>query len=198
MMASTRRLQQLISYDGSDEDDCPEDYLQDPSLWTDTLPQPFRMLDRLLHELLHRSWELIEWRELERQREAAKVKIPEIVEWSRVSEADELVISKEDLCSVQCGRDGYVVVRGSSGFGVLRAARQGEEESWEIVDQSGDLEMDVSKLDVVCSRGAHFCAAVCNRGELLMWKQVVMFLSFNVHVHATFQKSRYLPSLRIN
>ncbi len=105
---------------------------------------------------------MIEWRELERQREAAKVRIPEIVEWNRIAEVDELA-SGGDLCSVQCGREGYVFVRSSSGFSVLR---EGDGESWETLAQSGDLEMDVHKLDVVCSRGVHFCAAVCNRGEL--------------------------------
>ena len=167
-MASSRRLQQLRSYDGSDEDDCPGDYLQDPALWSDQLPQPFRMLDRLLHELLHRAWEMIEWREMERQREAAKVRIPEVEKWSRISGEDELAREGEGgLCSVQCGREGYVFVRGSSGFSVVRAPMEREDERWEIVAQSGDLEMDVRELDIVCSRGTHFCAAVCSRGKFM-------------------------------
>ncbi len=167
-MASSRRLQQLRSYDGSDEDDCPGDYLQDPSLWSDQLPQPYRMLDRLLHELLLGAWEMIEWRETERRREAAKVRIPEIEECSRVALGDELAYGGGGVCSVRCGREGCVFVRGSDGFSVIRApsaVEAGEEGNWAIVAQSGDLEMDVRGLDVVFSRGTHFCAAVCSRGE---------------------------------
>ena len=165
-MASSRRLQQLKSCDRSDdEDDCPGDYLQDPALWIDELPQPFRMLDRLLNEILHRSWEMIECREVERQREAAKVRIPEITEWSRVSEQlDDQDREGEGVCSVRCGSEGHVFMRGSNGFTVLRALKEGN--SWERVAQSGDLEMDVSNLDVVSNKGVQFCAAICSRGEL--------------------------------
>lgn len=163
-MASSRRLQQLRSYDRSDEDECPGDYLQDPSLWSDQLPQPFRMLDRLLSELLHRAWDEIEWREAERQREAAKVRIPEIDEWSRIPGEDEMA---RDVCSVQCGAEGYVFTSGSTGLSVLRAPpAEAEQQKWETVAQSGDIETDIRELDVVCSRGTHFCAAVCNKGEL--------------------------------
>lgn len=167
-MTSSRRLQQLRSYDGSDEDDCPGDYLQDPALWSDQLPQPYRMLDRLLHELLLCAWEMIEWRETERRREAAKVRIPEIEEWSSVAVGDEL--ARGGVFSVQCGKEGCVFVQGSHGFSIVRAAAavEGEGEKWEVVAQSGDLEMDVRELDVVCSRGTHFCAAVCSRGEVFM------------------------------
>lgn len=168
----------MRSYDGSDEDDCPGDYLQDPSLWSDQLPQPFRMLDRLLHELLHMTWEVIERRETERQREAAKVRIPEIEEWSRVAVEGELAGGREgDPCSVQCGREGYVFVQGSRGFSVLRAPPvEGEGgNNWEIVAQSGELETEMRELNVVCIRDTHFCAAVCARGESTVINNVMCF-----------------------
>lgn len=50
-----------------DGDCCSGDYLQDPELWRDRLPQPFRMIDRLLEELLSRTWEQIEFRRSERE-----------------------------------------------------------------------------------------------------------------------------------
>ena len=49
--------------------DSTGDYLQDPELWRDRLPQPFRMLDRLLQELLTRAWREIDSRRLERETE---------------------------------------------------------------------------------------------------------------------------------
>lgn len=55
------------------------DYLQDPELWVDRLPQPFRMIDGLLQELLSRAWDEIERRQLQRETERARVRIPPIV-----------------------------------------------------------------------------------------------------------------------
>lgn len=96
------------------------------------------------------------------------MRIPEIEEWSSVAVGDEL--ARGGIFSVQCGKEGCVFVQGSHGFSVVRAAAvvEGEGEKWEVVAQSGDLEMDVRELDVVCSRGTHFCAAVCSRGEVFM------------------------------
>ncbi len=62
--------------DGFEED--PSDYLRDPELWIDRLPQPFRTIDELLQELLASAWEAIEEREVARQLEQARVHIPEV------------------------------------------------------------------------------------------------------------------------
>lgn len=45
-------------YDGTSSGD----FLEDPEMWRDRLPQPFRMIDRLLDDLLSRTWEEIESR----------------------------------------------------------------------------------------------------------------------------------------
>ena len=56
-------------------DSCHDDYLQDPEMWEDSLPQPFRMIDELLEDLLLHTWD-----EAERRREImlAEALIPRI------------------------------------------------------------------------------------------------------------------------
>lgn len=56
--------------------DCEDDYLQDPELWKDTLPQPYQLVDEILQDVLFISWELIEARRLEREAEKSKPVIP--------------------------------------------------------------------------------------------------------------------------
>ena len=59
-------------------EDGSKDYLLDPELWLDKLPQPFQMIDRVLHEFLDEVWELIESRAVVRRQEEARVRIPEV------------------------------------------------------------------------------------------------------------------------
>ena len=185
-MTSKQRFQhrQLTSADFSDKDDA-EDYLQDPELWIDELPQPFRMLDNLLNEVLYRSWEVIESNELERRRKAAQVRIPEVSEWTAVSAIDEHTLGGVGV--VQCGRERYVFVGGSRGLLVLRAPEDCGD--LELVAQSRDAGTDVSSMDVVWSKGVNLIAAVCDSGEFFYawWVECV-------HSHGTFsqQKSRFL------
>ena len=53
------------------------DYLQDPALWEDRLPQPYRMIEHLLEDLLDAVWERIESLQACKEREAARVRVPE-------------------------------------------------------------------------------------------------------------------------
>lgn len=153
----------LTQLDSSDEEN-PGDYLQDPELWTDNLPQPFRMLDNLLRDMLFRSWEMIESREMEREREAARVKIPEVSEWTRVNTVDECGIGA--VHAMECGKEGYVFIGGSHGLCVLRTQEDGGE--MKLIAQSIVLETEsvITKLDVVWNNGVHFVAAMCNKGNL--------------------------------
>ena len=155
---TSKTLSQLDSSDFSDEEN-PGDYLQDPELWTDNLPQPFRMLDNLLRDVLFRSWEMIKSREMEREREAARVKIPEVSEWIRVNAVDECGIGA--VHAVECGKKGYVFIGGSHGVCVLRAQEEGGE--MELIAQS--VELVITKLDVVWNKGVHFVAAMCDKGK---------------------------------
>lgn len=160
---TSKMLSRLDSSDFSDEEN-PGDYLQDPGLWVDDLPQPFRMLDNLLKDVLYRSWEAIESREMEREREAARVKIPEISEWARVAALDECSLG--EVCAIQCSEEGYVFIGGGRGFVVVRA----REDDMELIAQSGELETDssVTSLDVVSNKRVQFVAVVYDKGESLL------------------------------
>ena len=57
-------------------DDCEDDYLQDPELWKDSLPQPYQLVDEILQEILFNSWQLIETRSAQREAEKSKPVIP--------------------------------------------------------------------------------------------------------------------------
>ena len=75
------RMKELWTESEGPEGDCfSGDFLQDPELWRDRLPQPFRMVDRLLEELLARTWEEIEFRRSERQSQPARISSPDPVQ----------------------------------------------------------------------------------------------------------------------
>ena len=57
-------------------DFCHDDYLQDPEMWADSLPQPFRMIDELLQDLLLHTWDETERRREMRLAEASIPRIP--------------------------------------------------------------------------------------------------------------------------
>ena len=65
----------FCSDDGQGEQS--KDYLQDPSLWWDPLPQPFRMIDGLLQEILQNAWEKIEERTKIRKENRKTIKLTE-------------------------------------------------------------------------------------------------------------------------
>ena len=52
------------------------DYLRDPEMWEDKLPQPYKTINRILRKVLEKTWLKIEEREIARTREEARVKIP--------------------------------------------------------------------------------------------------------------------------
>lgn len=54
----------------SSEDD---DYIDDPDQWRDLLPQPFRMVTKLLESAFEDVWEVIAGREGERLAESQRV-----------------------------------------------------------------------------------------------------------------------------
>ena len=72
-MSSTKRKE----VDPDPFSDDSKDYLLDPDLWLDKLPQPFQMIDEVLQEFLDQVWEKIESRDIVRKQEEACVKVPE-------------------------------------------------------------------------------------------------------------------------
>ena len=57
------------------DDEVPSDYLQDPELWRDPLPQPFRMIDEVLQNFLDDVWDEILRAERKRSEDALKPRI---------------------------------------------------------------------------------------------------------------------------
>ena len=182
---SKKRSQRLKPSDLSDEED-PRDYLQDPELLKDNLPQPFRMLDNLLRDLLYRSWEMIESREVERAREADQVKIPEVSKWKRVTTSDDRDLG--NVCLVECSEEGYVFAGGQHGFKVHRAA-EGDDGSGDLELVAGTREVDsqLIGLNVVWNNGVHFIAAICNKGECLSQQRLAKINHFFCY-HLDIQK----------
>ncbi|XP_076465084.1 WD repeat-containing protein 93-like isoform X2 [Babylonia areolata] len=58
----------------SDEED--DDYLQDPDQMRDSLPQPYRMIDKVLNKLLEDAWDIIEMKENKRLADERKIRPP--------------------------------------------------------------------------------------------------------------------------
>lgn len=54
-----------------------DDYITDPDQLKDPLPQPYRMIDKVLSQMVEGAWELIEQRENARLEESRKVKPPQ-------------------------------------------------------------------------------------------------------------------------
>ena len=111
-------METMDAMDAMDEDSNAGDYLQDPEMWGDRLPQPYRMIDRVLNELLDSVWENIEHRELCLQKERAKFKIPESNPGSIVCE-DVLTSVEGGVCK---GREVVFVGSGKTLFVVKSVA----------------------------------------------------------------------------
>ena len=148
-----------------DSDEMEEDlggFLHDPALWVDRLPQPFRAIDEILQGLFGGAWEAIEARSIQRERERARVKVPE-------ANDAHLVAAVEGVNSISSGRGGLVFVGGSSGLSVL-CAREGEKGAELLVQRAG---VDVMRLETVCSKDVHFIAVLLQNGTVLSVYDVV-------------------------
>lgn len=130
------------------------DYLQDPQLWLDRLPQPFRMIDDLLQELLERSWQAVEVRERQLEKERARGRIAEIV-------AEATVRGVQNVLAVSEGRDGRVVFVGG-GDGVRTAV---EEDSGPVCAAHSRTESAVISLAVEQIEDVHIVAACTESGK---------------------------------
>lgn len=97
--------------------ECEDDYLQDPELWKDVLPQPYQLVDEILQEMLFISWEVIEARRAQREAEKSKPVIP------RCNEAKVLkfITGATDVtpCSCLDKRCFLMFVTSSTGLSVI-------------------------------------------------------------------------------
>jgi len=111
------------------EEDDQDSYLLDPAMVVDELPQPYRMLDKLLGQFLDDVWELIVYRQRKREEAARIVNPPRIVASSTVDDFNK----KTAMCSSDDGR--YTFVAYQSGeliafdaFSIVRIADWSSEE----------------------------------------------------------------------
>lgn len=74
-------IRKNVSYTPPSLDKIPQeaedDFVNDPELLKDNLPQPYRMIDKTLHRLFDETWEVIAEREEQRLAEARKVRPPQ-------------------------------------------------------------------------------------------------------------------------
>lgn len=114
-----------------------KDFLQDPEMWVDKLPQPYRLVDSFLNRLLDVTWDKIEERELLRQRAAAQVQVP--------SGAGGVVLCEDVLMQVcggvECGEGTVTVVGNGTSVCALRCGWSGDD---------SDRSEDVMQI-VVCT-----------------------------------------------
>ncbi|GCB70057.1 hypothetical protein scyTo_0005601 [Scyliorhinus torazame] len=88
-------------------------YLKDPDLRLDNLPQPFRMIDKLIGCIIDGAWESIERREAEREAEKLKIKPP-----TRES-SEEIQLPRNLNCFANSVDGNYIFAGLSEGVGVL-------------------------------------------------------------------------------
>ena len=74
-------IRKNVSYTPPSLDKLPQeqedDFVNDPELIRDDLPQPYRMIDKTVRNLIDDTWEIIAQREEARLEEARKVRPPE-------------------------------------------------------------------------------------------------------------------------
>ncbi|XP_064390238.1 WD repeat-containing protein 93-like [Halichondria panicea] len=99
------------------------DYLLDPELWLDKLPQPYRLVDDVLQGFLDEVWAAIERREVCKRGEEGRVKIPEL-------SGSRLLPGSQGTTIVSSDGGGHVILGSPHGLTVCEL--QGGDE-WESV-----------------------------------------------------------------
>ena len=113
-----------------------DDFIQDPELFKDSLPQPYRMLDKILNNIFENAWDIITQREQERMVEASKVKPPMYT--------TDMQIEVHGPCKSICSSpNGDVLFIGKTdGLAVIDA------ESQDTIDEWKDAKMDIVNVEV--------------------------------------------------
>ncbi|CAC5396496.1 unnamed protein product [Mytilus coruscus] len=102
-----------------------DDYITDPDQLKDPLPQPYRMIDKVLGQLVEDVWNIVESRENERLEESRKVRPP------RHENTKSLEYLRKCGCMTDSGDGLYMFIGHSKGIIVIDANTQEKVTLWE-------------------------------------------------------------------
>ncbi|XP_052098302.1 WD repeat-containing protein 93-like isoform X4 [Mytilus californianus] len=102
-----------------------DDYITDPDQLKDPLPQPYRMIDKVLGQLVEDVWDIVESRENERLEESRKVRPP------RHENTKSLEYLRKCGCMTDSGDGLYMFIGHSKGIIVIDANTQEKVTLWE-------------------------------------------------------------------
>ncbi|XP_051776241.1 WD repeat-containing protein 93 [Erpetoichthys calabaricus] len=88
-------------------------FLKDPDQLQDQLPQPFRMIDKVLNSLIDSAWEIIQYNEAIKIEEQSKKKIPNF------ESTGEMQLSRKVTCLAFSEDGNYIFAGFSNGIGVF-------------------------------------------------------------------------------
>lgn len=112
-----------------------DDYVTDPDQLKDTLPQPYRMLDKVLDKIVEDAWEEIEHREQLRIEESRKVRPPQYQSSHELQEYG-------GATSISASIDGkYIFIGMPNGIVVLEAVNHQEIVRWK------EDKVEITKID---------------------------------------------------
>ncbi|XP_033749813.1 WD repeat-containing protein 93-like isoform X3 [Pecten maximus] len=122
-------LRKNVNYTPPSLDQIPveqeDDYVQDPEQLKDHLPQPYRMLDKVLNKVFEDAWAIIEQRENAALEEARRFKPPQF-------DYEEAVEPLGGATSINCSSDGKIVFVGlPNGIAVLDSVTRHRICAWE-------------------------------------------------------------------
>ncbi|XP_029430532.1 WD repeat-containing protein 93 isoform X2 [Rhinatrema bivittatum] len=129
-------------------------YLKDPDQALDCLPQPYRMIGKIVNRIFDQSWEKIQAREECREAERLKRKA------TAYQPTDEIKFYGRANCITTCGAESLIFVGLTSGLAVFRVARlfYFTCDHISLVKVINDLE-DISKRTICMNLG------ICQGGE---------------------------------
>ena len=162
-----------------------KDFLQDPDMWVDKLPQPYRLTADILNDFLEHVWGRIRENELLKQRAAARGRVPH--------NSKSVLLCEEELTHVcaglACASGGRVVVGNGMSVCMLRCGAGGEETKDSVstpVDECARVEVEekVSLAKVVEQMNINspiIKLAVIENGHLLV---VIMQLATGISLYS--------------
>ncbi|KAI0219686.1 WD repeat-containing protein 93 [Lamellibrachia satsuma] len=126
------------------------DFLQDPTLMVDQLPQPFRMVNKVVVQLVEDAWDTIADRENERITEAARYKPPQYKCGLRTQ------VPGKPNCMSASSDGKFIFVGTSDSLIVIEALTQTTKDTWK------DDTMDIASLDVATMEEEVYLLSVIN------------------------------------